>query len=647
MTSPFKLGQLFQDRYLIQLDLGQGRLSHNYLANDTHRFDEPCVVKAFCPDSRLSLVPDRALNLFQQQARTLYSLEHPQIANFREFFHLPAANRLRYYLVQDFVEGQTYQDLLILRQGRGERFTETEIKELYWQLFPLLTYLHDRGVFHRQLTPANIVRRDVDALPMLVGFSDAPVDDLGGWAAGKEALLVPSPGHDLFCLGVTGVTLLLGHAPTKEGQSPGSWQAQLDLLPLSPEFRSFLLNLLSISPGEGFESAEAALAALPPLVSPRVMPGEDRVPPLNPPLLEPQFVDNANAPAPSSPAEVSHGSQTAPRLPPVGSAAAKSTIVSPPSPSSKPMLKSKGIVGLFKKLLLLLGLMAIATGVGWGIGKLWLNWQTQAALTAAQGEPDASPPPKTALELKNEIRSRRLNLGLSPQAFQTLVNDWLAVKNNQPPLDPTTPPPGTEDEQIQTAIALLTALETLSPEALNVLETHTIGDRQRWTPRANRLRLSSHSFNDLVNARFRHSLPAIDPDTIEDRPLNQLWNALALDSLLSLEDESHYQRVSLGEELSLSLSGQFDPGAGYAYALNIPQGQWLDLTLTAPPTVRISFYSPSGQERMLENSTTHQWSGPLNETGYYELVITDQAAEPVSFQLQLQIRDGSSTMESQ
>jgi serine/threonine-protein kinase len=43
---------------------------------------------------------------------------------------------------------------------------------------------------------------------------------------------------------------------------------------------------------------------------------------------------------------------------------------------------------------------------------------------------------------------------------------------------------------------------------------------------------------------------------------------------------------------------------------------------------------------MLENSANHQWSGLLNETGYYELAITSDAPEPISFQLQLQVRPG-------
>ncbi|MFN9174358.1 MAG: serine/threonine protein kinase, partial [Synechocystis sp.] len=598
MTPPFKLGQLLHDRYLIQLDLGQGRLSRNYLADDTHRFDEPCLVKVFSPDPNQSITVEDALDLFQQQARTLYCLDHPQVANFREFFQLASPDHPQFYLVQDFIEGQTYQDLSQLRRGHDSVFTEGEVKQLLRQLLPVLSYLHSQGVFHRQLTPANIVRREIDGLPMLVGFSDAPTDELTKSADCTEISLAARPEDDLFCLGLCGLSLLSGRKPLFRAQSRPAWQAQLDPLPLSQEVRDFLLKLLMRPPEVGFTSAAQGLEALENLLSNSVLKAVEPLPQTltsstsSPRALpQPLFADNESEPAITPEALPPHQSKTPPQVTRVTNASkliAKSaltrvTVLFSQLSLPKSMIKSKGATGLFKKMLLLLGLMAIATGIGWGTGKVWLMWKAQAHLKAAQNAP---PPPKTPLDLKNDIRTRRLNLGLSVEPFQALVNDWLGFKLNQIPAnppDPAAPPPGTEEEQLKTAIALLTTLETLSPEALNLLSQNTsaLGDRRRWIPRVNQLRLSSRSFNDLVNARFRHYFPDINPDdlgaprsgSLRDRPLEQLWNALAFESLISLEDGSHYQRVSLADESSLSLSGQFNPGKGYAYAINIPQGQ--------------------------------------------------------------------------
>ena len=382
MTSPFKLGQLFHDRYLIQLDLGQGRLSHNYLANDAHRFDEPCLIKVFFPNLDHSITTENALKLFQQQAKTLYSLDHPQIANFREFFQLASPDRPQFYLVQDFVEGQTYEDLLSLRRSQGQGFSEAEIKPLFRQLLPVLSHLHDRGVFHRQLTPANIVRRDVDGLPMLVEFSDAPTDEWLGAAGFKTVQLAPGPGQDLFGLGVSGLTLLSGQGLTLRDQSPSFWQDRLAPLPLSQGFRRLLLNLLICSPEPGFESAAAVLATL------EDLPPDSVIKPLDLPaekpkladcaIPEPQFVENETDPVITSEALPSPQSNVTarvtavspPQAPRPGArfARAKSVITRTRAffsllPSPKSMIKSKGATGFFKKALLLLGLMAIATGV--------------------------------------------------------------------------------------------------------------------------------------------------------------------------------------------------------------------------------------------------------------------------------------------
>lgn len=63
MTPSLSLGQRLDDRYLIQLHLGQNSLGQQYLAQDTHRFDEPCTITV------LTAPPgDKAGNLFKQQA---------------------------------------------------------------------------------------------------------------------------------------------------------------------------------------------------------------------------------------------------------------------------------------------------------------------------------------------------------------------------------------------------------------------------------------------------------------------------------------------------------------------------------------------------------------------------------------------------
>lgn len=98
----------------------------------------------------------------------LHKLQHPQIPRFWEFF----GDDKRLFLVQDYIEGKTYQSLLEERIAAGQTFSEGEIIELLRQLLPVLSYLHSLGIIHRDISPDNLICRASDKLPVLI--------DLGG-----------------------------------------------------------------------------------------------------------------------------------------------------------------------------------------------------------------------------------------------------------------------------------------------------------------------------------------------------------------------------------------------------------------------------------------------------------------------------------
>ncbi len=608
MTSPLKLGQRLNDRYLIQLDLGHGRFSRDYLANDTHRFDEPCTVKAFFSDAG-----NNGRNLFQQQATMLYGLDHPQIVNFREFF----AWEDGLYLVQDFVEGQSYRDLLNLRRTKGKAFTELEVRQWWEQLLPVLAYLQNQGINHGALDLGNIVRRAGDNLPVLVDFSYAQYS-----SGDREKDL-----QDLHSLGLGTVTLI-----TAMAQPSPPWENLLAPIPLSGEFRSLLLAVLESPPAVDLNTLIQNLSNLPQYFLPTV--ATDR------PVSTMDEVQT-DLPALAVTEDLLKG--------PASEFNNQRDFPFPSSAMQTTMVKVQGWKGFFKKLLLLFGLMAIAMGLGWGAGQVWLKVQQRAALKAE--EEKTATPVKTDLEIKNEIRTRRLNLGIPPQLFQQFVDDALALQlgvdlNTREENGENNLPLGSPEQQMAMTSTLLDTLESLSPEAMGDLLQNNSGNRRRWIPQVNQLRLSSRSFNDLVNVRFRYQLPMVSGTVLEDqefeqRPLALIWNAMAFDSLASLEGETHYQRINFDGTNQLSLTGELKPGEGYAYAVSIPPTEKFSLQLSAPPSTRISFYPPTGQEKMLENSTTHQWSGPANETGYYELVITTDAQEAIAFKLDLQVTPNS------
>jgi serine/threonine-protein kinase len=124
--------------------------------------------KEFMPSLRNTTALKKAEELFQREAAILHQLEHPQIPRFWQIFRQEG----RIFLVLDFIDGPTYKDLFEHRLEQGQCFSETEILELLQNLLPVLSYLHRRGVVHRDIAPDNIILRREDRLPVLI--------DMGG-----------------------------------------------------------------------------------------------------------------------------------------------------------------------------------------------------------------------------------------------------------------------------------------------------------------------------------------------------------------------------------------------------------------------------------------------------------------------------------
>ncbi|NEO93544.1 MAG: serine/threonine protein kinase, partial [Moorea sp. SIO3G5] len=168
LDNKLETGSRLRDRYIIQRTLGQGGFGKTYLAKDTGRFNELVTLKELTPRNQGTHTLEKAEELFQREATMLHKLSSPQIPRFWEFFR----DGKRLFLVQDYIEGKTYQTLLEERLSKGERFSETEILQLFQQLLPVLSYLHQLGIIHRDIAPDNIIRRASDGVPVLI--------DLGG-----------------------------------------------------------------------------------------------------------------------------------------------------------------------------------------------------------------------------------------------------------------------------------------------------------------------------------------------------------------------------------------------------------------------------------------------------------------------------------
>ena len=229
-------GTIIDSRYLIQKVLGQGGLGRTYLAFDTHRFNEPCVLKEFAPLGSGQYDLEKSRDLFKREAKILHQITHPQIPKFLACFE----GKGRLFLVQEYVRGQTYSQLLQKRQQQGQVFSETEIIRWLMNMLPILTYIHQRGIIHRDISPDNIMHPQGEELPVLIDFGvgkltnlpygdeDNPYSTHSHSFVGKMSFVgkigyAPreqismgrcSPSSDIYALGVTAIVLLTGKMPT-------------------------------------------------------------------------------------------------------------------------------------------------------------------------------------------------------------------------------------------------------------------------------------------------------------------------------------------------------------------------------------------------------------------------------------------------
>jgi WD40 repeat protein len=132
---------------------------------DEDRLKTRCVIKQFSPQLQGSKSLEKAMSLFDQEAVRLHELgEHPQIPTLQAYFE----HGQRLYLVQQFVEGLT-----LMQEAQNAPFDERKIREVLAGLLPVLKFIHDHQVIHRDITPSNIIRRKLDGKLVLIDFGVA------------------------------------------------------------------------------------------------------------------------------------------------------------------------------------------------------------------------------------------------------------------------------------------------------------------------------------------------------------------------------------------------------------------------------------------------------------------------------------------
>jgi putative two-component system response regulator len=217
---------------------------------------------------------------FQQEARSIARLKHPNILNVFDF----GQERGITYLVLELVGGGTLADRL------GSQMDLQEVVAFMRPLAGALDHAHSQGVLHRDIKPSNILLHK-DGTPVLADFGlarmAAPVRKLtaSGIVMGTPEYMSPEqavggpigPATDIYSLGIVAYEMLTGRVPFQADTPVAVLLSHLNKampptreLPneLSGHVERALLQVLAKSPIERFTTAGQFVAALTPAAWP-------------------------------------------------------------------------------------------------------------------------------------------------------------------------------------------------------------------------------------------------------------------------------------------------------------------------------------------------------------------------------------------
>ncbi|MFZ1025629.1 MAG: protein kinase [Limnoraphis robusta] len=267
-----KIPDLLRGRFRIIKLLGQGGFGRTYLAEDNDKLKEYCVVKQFVPSVQGTAALQKAIELFEREARQLQQLgRHDQIPTLSAYFE----DNNQLYLLQEYIEGENLSELL---EQQGV-WSEQQVKDLLLSLLPVIEFIHQKNVIHRDIKPENIIRRREDGQFVLLDFGVAKElsktvlstqigTQIGslGYAPIEQMLGGEAyPASDLFSLGVTCFHLLTDVHPyelfVRQGYSwTGNWRTSLKGS-VSQELGEILDKLLQEDLKNRFSSVAEVLQA--------------------------------------------------------------------------------------------------------------------------------------------------------------------------------------------------------------------------------------------------------------------------------------------------------------------------------------------------------------------------------------------------
>jgi len=206
-----------------------------YLARD-HALDRTVAIKEYMPAQLARRGPgdmvsprsascgeifEIGLRSFVNEGRLLARFDHPSLLKVHRFWESNGTA----YMLMPYLQGRTLKQARQEMKGRPD---EAWLRSVLRSMLDALELLHTESIYHRDISPDNILLPDDGADPILLDFGAArhaigdgshaltailkprfaPIEQYG-----ESAELSQGPWTDLYALGAVAYYLLLGHTP--------------------------------------------------------------------------------------------------------------------------------------------------------------------------------------------------------------------------------------------------------------------------------------------------------------------------------------------------------------------------------------------------------------------------------------------------
>ena len=222
-------------KYRIERVLGQGGFGITYLARNTV-FDIDVAIKEFfmkdendrdgssvtMPNTTKQELFHGQMEKFKKEAKRMFAIKNEHIVGVQDLFE---ENGTAYY-VMDYVDGENLAERL---KRTGKPMSEQEVRDILPQILDALKSIHDAGIWHLDLKPANLLIDKTGNVKLIDFGASKQLNAQKGGATTSTAISYTNgyapreqmeqnydkfgPWTDIYALGATLYNLLTNNKP--------------------------------------------------------------------------------------------------------------------------------------------------------------------------------------------------------------------------------------------------------------------------------------------------------------------------------------------------------------------------------------------------------------------------------------------------